>query len=237
MDQPGDLMNPLRKFAVSAALVVSALSAQATLVDRGGGMIYDTELNITWLQDWNYAKTSGYTGVGVFADGTMTWDAAVKWADDLVYGGFSDWRLPTTLQADASCGTFNLYGRGKCSELGRMYYDTLGNLGECSPSGSCGVPGAGLKNTGPFTNLGPHWYWLGVEYVEAPENTAWIVDMAFGAQAQATKRLPPPPLGPVVRGVAVRSGDAAVSVPEPQMLALTLTALGALVLALGRRRQ
>ena len=45
-----------------AALCLPSMSAHAVLVDRGGGMLYDTVLNITWLQDANYAKTSGYCG-------------------------------------------------------------------------------------------------------------------------------------------------------------------------------
>jgi len=63
-------------------------SAQAALVDRGGGMLYDTVLNVTWLQDANYAKTSGYD-----ADGRMNWTQANTWANSLEYGGYSDWRL------------------------------------------------------------------------------------------------------------------------------------------------
>jgi hypothetical protein len=30
-----------------------SVSAQATLIDNGGGFLYDTDLNITWLQDAN----------------------------------------------------------------------------------------------------------------------------------------------------------------------------------------
>ncbi len=33
--------------------------AQAALFDRGGGMIYDDVLDISWLQDANYTQTSG----------------------------------------------------------------------------------------------------------------------------------------------------------------------------------
>ena len=40
-------------------LFVIATPACSELIDRGGGLIYDTELNITWLQDANYAFTSG----------------------------------------------------------------------------------------------------------------------------------------------------------------------------------
>jgi len=43
-------------------LSVSAITniSNAGLIDRGEGMIYDDVLDITWLQDSNYAKTSGY---------------------------------------------------------------------------------------------------------------------------------------------------------------------------------
>lgn len=38
---------------LTAALMVG--NAQATLFDRGGGMIYDSFLNITWQQNWSQA--------------------------------------------------------------------------------------------------------------------------------------------------------------------------------------
>jgi len=49
------------------------------------------------------ALTSGHIGVGVNADGTMFWDEASDWANNLVYGGFSDWRLPTLNRRDTIC--------------------------------------------------------------------------------------------------------------------------------------
>ena len=52
-------------------------------------MIYDDVLDITWLQDANYAMSSGYD-----TDGKMTWNEAIAWADQLSFGGFNDWRLP-----------------------------------------------------------------------------------------------------------------------------------------------
>jgi len=61
----------------------------ATLWDRGGGLIYDDAFDITWLQDANYAATSGYD-----ANGRMTWNDAVAWTDQLIYGYYNDWRLP-----------------------------------------------------------------------------------------------------------------------------------------------
>ena len=48
------------RFRASAA---AALLFAASF-DRGGGLIFDSDLNIIWLQDANYAKTSGYeTGI------------------------------------------------------------------------------------------------------------------------------------------------------------------------------
>ncbi len=42
-----------------------SIPAQALLLDRENGLIYDNDLNVTWLQDANYAGTSGYDHYGV----------------------------------------------------------------------------------------------------------------------------------------------------------------------------
>lgn len=47
-------------------------AVSATLWDRRGGLIYNDHLNITWLQDANYAKISGYD-----ADGLLIWNQAM----------------------------------------------------------------------------------------------------------------------------------------------------------------
>lgn len=44
--------------ALAALGTLSAGSAQAQLFNRGGGLIYDSVQNVTWLADANYAKTS-----------------------------------------------------------------------------------------------------------------------------------------------------------------------------------
>ena len=78
-------MNAVRTLAVAAALLAGAVSAQATLINRGGGTIYDTELNITWLQNWNQGAGSGYDDTyGLGGTGLMTWDNARAWVDNLV---------------------------------------------------------------------------------------------------------------------------------------------------------
>ena len=67
--------------SVSIALLLAGLApaSHAALYTRLGGLaVYDTDRNITWLANANYALTSGYD-----ADGTMTWAAANTWAAGL----------------------------------------------------------------------------------------------------------------------------------------------------------
>ena len=59
-------------------------TTKAELIDRGGGLIYDTCLDITWLQNPLWGQTQ-----------EQTWDEAKEWVEILVYQGYSDWRLPS----------------------------------------------------------------------------------------------------------------------------------------------
>jgi hypothetical protein len=47
--------------------------ANAALHDRGNGMIYDSDQDITWLQDANYAMTSGHDD-----DGRLNWTQVTR---------------------------------------------------------------------------------------------------------------------------------------------------------------
>ena len=63
--------------AVSAGAITpgdTKISATA-LIDRGGGLLYDDVLNITWLQDANYAMINGDD-----VDESMNWYEATTWA-------------------------------------------------------------------------------------------------------------------------------------------------------------
>ena len=57
------------KLLAVVVMVLSAAPAQATLIDRGRGLIYDDVLDITWFQD----ATVG---------GTQNWLEAVAWTRD-----------------------------------------------------------------------------------------------------------------------------------------------------------
>lgn len=172
------------------------VSAHATLIDRGGGMIYDTDLNITWLQDANYAKTSGYD-----ADGGMTWEEAMTWTSNLVYGGYDNWRLPTALNTDVSeCIGWNCTG----SEMGHLYYIELGN-----------AAGGPLINSGPFINLISGAYWSGTETGPGAADAFWFWEgYSLGSEFKEEHLL----------AWAVHDGDV-VAVAEPSTLLLICAGL------------
>jgi hypothetical protein len=128
------------------------LTANAALINRGSGMVYDDVLDVTWLQDANYAKTSGFD-----SDGFMSWDLATNWASNLVFGGYSDWRLPTTnpINGVSFNRGFSFNGttdRGfnidpSASELGHMFFNNLANVSFWSPTGLAAQPGSESFNS------------------------------------------------------------------------------------------
>jgi len=233
-------------FTVSVLLGFS-LPAQALLIDQGGGLIYDNVLDITWLQDANYAQTSGYD-----TDGMMTWAQAVTWADTLSYYDsvrdytYTDWRLPQTLPVNGTSYEYNnyifsydgstdvgynvsapgsVYPGSTGSEMAYMYYINLGNLGYYDTSGSSPQPGWGLNNTGPFTNLLPYAYWSDTEDAATPDY-AWFFRFVYGYQTAFYKTSTYPYTW------AVRPGNV---IPEPGTLLLLATGLAGLVA--GRKKR
>ncbi|HQS98787.1 MAG: hypothetical protein B7Y26_01600 [Hydrogenophilales bacterium 16-64-46] len=188
---------------------------------------YDTDLDITWLADANYAQTSGYN-----ADGLMTWEEAVSWANNLEYWGYNDWRLPTTTDS-GEIGCDFAYGGTDCgynvdpasSELAHLYHQTLGNLSFFTNTGAdSGAfeggsdPDSTLDNVGPFINFQPGGYWSGTEFMAEPEFFAWGFGTFAGFQNGIGK-------SDVMYALAVRPGDVA-AVPEAETYAMLLAGLG-----------
>lgn len=208
-----------KKPLILALLAGIALSgaAQAGLMARGGGMIYDTDLNLTWLADANYAMTSGAD-----TDGRMNWATANAWAANLVYGGYNDWRLPTALNQDGTGPCSGYYCTG--SEMSHLFFIELGGTAGYSILSSVD------SDLALFQNIQSSVYWSGTEYAPDP-GIAWGFGMHYSAQGAYSK-------GDELYAWAVRPGDVAAAngstVPEPQTLALV--GLGLLGLAVMRRR-
>jgi hypothetical protein len=153
-------------------------TAQATLIDNGNGLLYDNVLNVTWLQDANYAKTSGYSDTG-----KMDWAAANRWAAQLNFDGLSDWRLATNTPIDGSASYNTNYSANGTtdfgynitspkSELAYMYNVNLGLKDLLDATGAYqadfGVFGNGSSgaqaNVGLVNNLQDFVYLSGAEY-------------------------------------------------------------------------
>ncbi len=210
----------LKTLALALTALTLSGAAQAALFDRGAGLVYDDDRNITWLFDMNYARTSGFD-----ADGLMTWGEADAWASGLVFGGYSDWRLPTaSIKPDGSgpcIGTsFVNCANG---ELAHLFFDELGV-----------TPGTSTLTADPaklalFANVLPTaGYWTGY-----PIN----LPVFFSTQVQGDL----PSRGPIrffqgLPAVVVRDGDVS-PVPEPATAATMLLGVGAMALLLRRRQR
>ncbi len=210
-------------------LGLSGQTAKAALYDRGSGLIYDDVLNITWLKDANYAKTSGFDG-----DGQMDWNTANAWAGNLVYHDsvrnidYSDWRLPTVparCNSGPSCVGNQIDPSD--SELAYMYSVNLGNTSQLDNDGNpnpgwSNPPNASFQDAAngnaanSFTNLESYGYWTEREWTGNPD-TAWFFNPAFGNQLTEYKI-------DEFHGWAVRAGDV-TSVPLPGAIWLFGSAL------------
>ena len=230
----------MKKSTTVIAIATFALStsAHAALIDRGNGMIYDSDQNITWLQDANYAMTSGYD-----ADGLLTWAAANTWANNLVYGGYGDWRLTSITDTGndgcnlgyngTDCG-YNVNTSG--SELAYMWYNILGNTPFSDTSGNSPQIGWGLTSTSAdgvnFLNLQSDPYWSGTEY--APNtDLAWYLHTSSGEQSAL-------PNDQLLYAWAVRDGDVALNrdaVPVPAPAPVLLFGAGILGMMAAKRRR
>jgi hypothetical protein len=162
------------------------------LIDRGRGLLYDIERDLTWLQDTNYART-----IGRSPDGQMTWDDAKAWVARLNYRGITGWRLPTALNQD---------GSGPCigdncreSEFGHLVFTAFGRTS----------PGSHLVNWQPFSI-----YWSSTE-ASATEAFAFkMVGLKQGALAKNPWAVDPSlggavPLADLVLTWPVHDGDVA----------------------------
>jgi hypothetical protein len=199
--------------ALTALSLMLASGAEAALVERlGGKAIYDDVADLTWLQDANYAQTSGYD-----ADGRMNWFQAKAWAGSLNIDGVTGWRLPG--------GTIVNGGYNQtASEMGHLFYNLLGGTAGRSITTSHNA------DYNLFQNVQSWVYWSGVESFSG-SISAWAFDFRSGYEVQYGKSIN-------LSAWAVRSGDVGASpVPVPGALVLMAPALlGPLGVKRSRRR-
>ncbi len=177
--------------------------------DVSAVMEYDPNLNITWLRDWNQ-------------NGAMFWATAQNWASTLTVGNFGGWSLPTINAFDTTCSnSFNPgggfateYNGTNCtgSPMGYLYY---------KEGITAAVPG-------PFLNIQASDYWSGTEYAPNPTKYAWLKRFDAGDQGLGDK------MG-AVYAVAIRQGDVAAAVPEPETYALMLAGVWVIGAVVRRR--
>jgi hypothetical protein len=216
-------MKKSRLLGAACAVLFTFLSlpSHATLsYVLAGKAIYDSDADLTWLADANYAKTSGYD-----PDGRMTWADAKAWAAGLDIDGIAGpdgWRLPDTLQPDSSCGTqsgsasygYNCTG----SEMGNLFYKVLGGTATQS------ITVTHNGNYDLFSNIQSDGYWSSTETVEptSPSEYAWWFGFYLGDQFADLKTTP-------MYAWAVYSGNVS-AIPIPSALWLfgsgILTLLG-----------
>ncbi|PPD35544.1 MAG: hypothetical protein CTY19_00380 [Methylomonas sp.] len=184
---------------LSTGMLFSAAS-EAALESRGLNMIYDSTLNITWLD---------------MSQSVSNWSEAVAWADNLTHAGYSDWRLASAAPVNGAAFQYDESADGSTdwgynitstqSELAHLYYSSLGNTGAYASNGDF-IDGS-LSNTGPFSSLQLGTYWFGTEYAPDAANFAWSFLTDFGLQTDSLKS----------NGgfaIAVRNGDVA-PIPVP----------------------
>ncbi len=194
---------------------------------------YDTDLNITWLADPNFSRTSGYD-----RDGLMGWNAQQNWVSKLNINGITGWRLPAvkpvnpegfnyTRSYDGTTDVgFNI--TSKNSELAHLFHVTLGNTSYFNTLGVEYGAVAGWHNIGPFAEDYSSYqiirgYWTG----DASGSPAMYFLISDGSQNMPDSYVPK---SYQFQAWAVHSGDVG-AVPEPSTYALMGLGLAAVLSA------
>ena len=131
---------------LTAAVLVFGVSfgAQASLTSSGPLTVFDSAQSLTWTKDANL-------------NGRMDWTAAVAWANNLDYAGYTDWVLPTITQLANQFST---------------------NLGEAEGSS---IADSHNANYALFDNVQSDVYWSGSDYAPIL-NYAWYFGTSNGSQ-------------------------------------------------------
>lgn len=136
------------------------------LSDRGNGMVYDEVLDITWIIDAGMARRD----IGE----NVNWGSASQWANNLVYGGYSDWRLPS-MDVNNDGVILNCLPPTTELECRDNEYAYLFNR-----------HGVRLIAPDSFINIGTLHYWSGTENPVFP-GLAYLFNLDTGFQGTTSK--------------------------------------------------
>ncbi len=176
-------MSPLM-IIFSLAVGLSSAFSHSALHYRGGGMIYDDVLDVTWLEDARYAVTQGVPCSLCTTDvprraGQLSWEDATNWVENLVYEGFDDWRLPS-LYSPPPFDSHNDWN----SELRHMFFTNLTHQSQYI-DGTTGETRT-IKNHGQGLDYWfaesrdhatrPNWYFETLSLQSAPEGFTHATD-------------------------------------------------------------
>lgn len=154
--------------AAVAASLGTPLAASAALVDRGGGLVYDSLHDLTWLV------------APALLPGPTDWTSAMLFANDYVHGAASDWRLPRSSFIDAGCGL----GEGfDCSdsEMAQLFYGPLGGHAGESVFDTSGDSATEIANVALFPALVESWFWS-AQAADDGAGTAFAFHFGTGEQ-------------------------------------------------------
>jgi len=220
--------------AVLAVALIPAAHADSISVEDGGQVLYDATTNLSWITNMDLAASDTFGVSGIAPDGSMTWGTAEGWIAAMNaadYLGFSDWRLPTTLEPDPTCSNqANGVSQGTgCTggEMGELFYTVFG----CSPP----LAECEIYSTTPLVNFPQEAYPYWTDTPERPDEHGEYMTFEPFTGMQLTS-----PTGLDESVMVVRTGDVTAgssggsTVPEPSTLVLMSLALAGL--GLSRRK-
>ncbi|MDH4274049.1 MAG: DUF1566 domain-containing protein, partial [Gammaproteobacteria bacterium] len=128
----------VRNFSiVMMALTGAVTNAHAALVDNGNGTVTDSVSGLMWVKDANQLATAN-------------WSTAVASANNLVYAGFDDWRLPEKSELEGLSGALRSSGSYNPAPFLNMQLDGVGD-----------------------------WYWSGTKGRNYCYSAYYCVDLAY----------------------------------------------------------
>jgi hypothetical protein len=223
-----------RLLLVGVFVLLAFSTVQASLFVRGtdslgNQLIYDDVRDVTWY-DFTFNEYDIYTGPPPSYP-LNSWYTVNGWAEDLSvnFGGkiYADWRLPTADVSGYSGGVPAYDGTSPwgynvtSSEMGSLFYDTLGNQGDYDITGV--FIGLGFANDDPFEHLLADMY-----YSSTVTSGSWSFDFESGYQY-------PRDTTDGALGIAVLDGDVA-PIPEPSTLLLLGSGLAGLIFHRKKRK-